>query len=156
MELVTIFWYAFIGWTLCAATMSIGLAIMPLSTALTIHVVSAPIFFTLLTVSYFKKFNDKTPLQTAFVFVGVVMTFDFFVGVLLIHRSVEMFASLLETWIPLALISVNKYRKRHLPFHQCQQMQRRCLLKMSEYFPSPPEEHVALAISVTASTVSNP
>ena len=42
-------------------------------------------------------------------FVGVVITLDFFLVALLINRSVEMFASLLGTWIPLALIFASSY-----------------------------------------------
>ena len=109
MKLVTIFVHALIGWALCAATMGIGLATMPLQTALTIHAIGAPIFFTLVSVSYFKKFNYTTPLQTALIFVGVVITLDFFVVALLINRSLEMFASLLGTWIPFALIFTSTY-----------------------------------------------
>ncbi len=109
MKLVTIFIYAIIGWALCAATMGIGLATMPLPTALTIHAIGAPIFFLLVSVSYFKKFNYTTPLQTALMFVGVVITLDFFVVTLLINRSFEMFASLLGTWIPFALIFTSTY-----------------------------------------------
>lgn len=104
MKLVTIFLYAFIGWTLCTATMGNGLAIMPLSIALTFQTIDAPIFFMLVSVSNFKKFNDTTPMQTALLFVGIVITFDFFVVVLMIHRSLEMFTNLLGAWIPFAFI----------------------------------------------------
>jgi hypothetical protein len=104
MKLVTIFLYAFIGWTLCAPTMGIGLAIMPLPTSLTFHAMGATIFFMLVSVSYFKKFNDTTPLQKALLFVGIVITLDFFVVVLLIHRRLVMFTNLLGAWIPFAFI----------------------------------------------------
>ncbi len=108
-KLVTIFVHAFVGWTLCAATMGIGLATMPLQTALTIHAIGAPIFFTLVSLIYFKKFNYTTPLETALMFVGLVITLDFFVVALLMNRSLEMFASLLGTWIPFALIFTSTY-----------------------------------------------
>jgi hypothetical protein len=109
MKLVTIFVHAFIGWALCAATIGIGLATMPLQTALTIHAIGAPIFFTLVSLIYFKKFNYTTPLETALMFVGLVITLDFFVVALLMNRSLEMFASLLGTWIPFALIFTSTY-----------------------------------------------
>ena len=109
MKLVTIFVHALIGWALCATTMGIGLATMPLQTALTIHAIGAPIFFMFVSVSYFKKFNYTTPLQTALIFVGIVITLDFFVVALMINRSLEMFASLLGTWIPFALIFASTY-----------------------------------------------
>ncbi len=109
MKLVTIFVHAFIGWALCAATMGIGIATMPLQNALTIHAIAAPIFFALVSLIYFKKFHYTTPLQTALIFVGFVITLDFFVVALLINRSLEMFASLLGTWIPFALIFSSTY-----------------------------------------------
>ncbi len=108
-KLVTIVIYALIGWALCFATMGIGQALFPLQTALIIHAVAAPIFFLLLSVSYFKRFNYTTPLQTALLFVGIVIGLDFFVVALLILRSTEMFTSILGTWIPFALIFTSTY-----------------------------------------------
>jgi hypothetical protein len=104
MKLVTIVAHAFVGWALCAATMGIGLAMLSLQTALIIHAIAAPIFFTGVSLLYFKKFNYTTPLYTALFFVGFVIAMDFFVVALLINRSLEMFASLLGTWVPFALI----------------------------------------------------
>lgn len=109
LKLVTIFVHALIGWALCAATMSIGMATLPLQTALTIHATLAPIFFMLVSLIYFKRFHYATPLQTAIIFVGFVIAMDFFVVALLITRSLEMFASLLGTWIPFALIFTSTY-----------------------------------------------
>lgn len=58
---------------------------------------------------YFKRFHYTTPFQTAIIFVGFVIVMDFFVVALLITRSLEMFASLLGTWIPFALIFTSTY-----------------------------------------------
>ncbi len=96
--------HALVGWALCAATMSIGQATMPPQQALIVHAIAAPIFFTLISLVYFRNFAFTTPLQTAAVFVGFVMVVDFFVVALAILRSLDMFASLLGTWIPFALI----------------------------------------------------
>jgi len=106
---VVIFVHAFVGWALCAATMGIGLAITSLQQALIIHAIAAPIFFTLISLLYFEKFHYTAPLQTALMFVGFVIAMDFFVVALLINRSVEMFASLLGTWLPFALIFTSTY-----------------------------------------------
>ena len=108
-KILTIVVYALIGWALCFATMGIGQALLPLQTALVIHAIAAPIFFALLSVSYFKRFNYTTPLQTALLFVGIVIGLDFFVVALVILRSTEMFTSLLGTWIPFALIFASTY-----------------------------------------------
>ena len=108
-KLVTILVHAFVGWALCAATMGIGMATMSLQNALIIHAIGAPIIFTGVSLIYFKKFNYTTPSQTAILFVGFVITADFFVVALLINRSLEMFASLLGTWIPFALIFTSTF-----------------------------------------------
>ena len=51
----------------------------------------------------------RNELQTAIIFVGFVITLDFFVVALVINQSLEMFASLLGTWIPFALIFTSTY-----------------------------------------------
>ncbi len=96
--------HALVGWALCAATMGIGMAKLPMQQALIVHAIGAPIFFALISQVYFQKFAYATPLQTALIFVGFVVVVDFFVVALVINRSLEMFASLLGTWIPFALI----------------------------------------------------
>ena len=101
--------HALIGWALCGAMMGIGLATMPLEDALIVHALAAPVFFTGISLVYFQKFNYTTPFQTALIFVGFVMAMDFFVVALLINRSLDMFASLLGTWIPFALIFAATY-----------------------------------------------
>ncbi len=109
MKLVIIFVHAFVGWALCAATMGIGMATLGLQNALVVHAIGAPIFFTLVSLIYFKKFNYTTPFQTATIFVGFVIAMDFFVVALLMNGSLAMFTSLLGTWIPFALIFTSTY-----------------------------------------------
>jgi len=104
-----LFVHAFVGWALCAATMGIGMAATSLQNALTIHAIGAPIFFFIVSLIYFKRFNYTTPLTTAIIFVAFVITVDFFVVGLLINKSLDMFASLLGTWIPFALIFTSTY-----------------------------------------------
>ena len=108
-KIVTVLIHAFVGWALCAATMGIGMATTSPNNALIIHAVGAPIFFFGVSFGYFKRFNYTTPLQTAIIFVGFVMVVDFFVVALLILKSLDMFASLLGTWIPFALIFASTY-----------------------------------------------
>ena len=95
--------HAFVGWALCAATMGIGLATLPLQTALIIHAIAAPIFFTGVSLFYFRKFHYTTPLQTALIFVALVIAMDFFVVALLLNRSLEMFESRAGDLDPLRL-----------------------------------------------------
>ena len=101
--------HAFIGWTLCAATIGVGMAVTSVNNALIIHAIAAPIFFAIVSLVYFRKFNFTTPLQTAAIFIAFVIAMDFFVVAMLINRSFEMFASLLGTWIPFALIFASTY-----------------------------------------------
>ena len=101
--------HAFIGWTLCAATMGIGMAVTSVNNALIIHAIAAPIFFAIVSQVYFRKFNFTTPLLTAAIFIAFVIAMDFFVVAMLINRSFDMFASLLGTWIPFALIFASTY-----------------------------------------------
>ncbi len=108
-RLLTILAHAFIGWAFCTATMVIGMAVTSLQNALIIHAIGAPIFFAIVSLVYFKRFNYTTPLQTALIFVAFVIAVDFLVVALLINRSLDMFASLLGTWIPFALIFASTY-----------------------------------------------
>ncbi len=66
-------------------------------------------FFTLISLNYFKKFNYTPPLQTALIFVSFVIFVDFFLVALIINRSLDMFKSLLGTWIPFILIFTSIY-----------------------------------------------
>lgn len=108
-KVFTILAHAFVGWALCGATMGIGMATLSMENALIVHAIGAPVFFTIISLIYFNKFNYTSPLHTALVFVGFVITVDFFVVALLINRSLDMFASPLGTWIPFALIFASTY-----------------------------------------------
>jgi hypothetical protein len=101
--------HAFLGWLLCFATIGIGMAVTTLNNALIIHAVLAPLFFAAVSYFYYRKFNFTTPLQTAVIFIAFVMLMDLFVVAILINRSLEMFTSLLGTWIPFALIFLSTY-----------------------------------------------
>jgi hypothetical protein len=101
--------HAFVGWLLCAATMGIGMAVTTMQNALIIHAIAAPIFFALISLVYFHRFNFTRPLQTAAIFLTFVIVMDFFVVAMLINNSFEMFTSLLGTWIPFALIFTSTY-----------------------------------------------
>ena len=103
-KVVVILAHAFVGWALCAATMGIGMAVTTLDNTLIAHAIGAPIFFAAVSLVYFRKFNYTSPLQTATIFIFFVIAMDVFVVAMLINRSFEMFASLLGTWIPFALI----------------------------------------------------
>lgn len=106
---ITLLIFAFVGWALCGATMGIGMNVTTMDNALIIHAVAAPVIFTTLSLVYFRKYNYTTPLQTALFFTVFVIVVDFFLVGLIINRSLEMFTSLLGTWIPFALIFTSTY-----------------------------------------------
>jgi len=89
--------------------MGIGMSRASLETALFIHALAAPLIFILVSIVYFTKFNFTTPLQTAIVFVLAVIAMDFFVVALMINKSMDMFSSLLGTWIPFGSIFIATY-----------------------------------------------
>ena len=108
-RIVVILIHALIGWVLCGAIMWIGMAVTSMDNTLIMHAIGAPVVFWAIASVYFRAFSYTTPLQTALVFVSIVIFMDFFVVALLINRSMEMFASLLGTWIPFALIFASTY-----------------------------------------------
>jgi hypothetical protein len=107
--LIIVFVHGFTGWTLCGATIWVGRKSTSLENALIIHAISVPIIFAIVSFVYFKTFNYTKPLQTALLFVSLVIFLDVFVVSLLIEKSFEMFASVLGTWLPLFLIFVSTY-----------------------------------------------
>jgi hypothetical protein len=108
-KLVLLLAHAFAGWMLCAAIIGIGFQVTTVGNTLIAHAVGVPIIFAILSYMYFKGFNYTTPLQTALVFLVFAILMDFFVIALLVQKSFTMFASVLGTWIPFALIFASTY-----------------------------------------------
>ena len=108
-QVVTILSLALLGWALCGAIMFVGMAITSLETTLIIHAIGAPIIFAAISWFYFTKLDYTSPLSTAIAFLLIVMAMDFFLVALVINRSLEMFQSLLGTWVPFALIFLSTY-----------------------------------------------
>jgi hypothetical protein len=106
---VTVLGHALVAQALCWAAMAIGMAVTTLENALIIHAIAAPIIAVAVSSIYFRKFNYTTPLQTAIVFLSVVLAIDFFVVALLINKSLEMFTSPIGTWIPISSIFLSTY-----------------------------------------------
>jgi len=101
--------FAFVGWALCFATIGLGMATMSKDNALIVHAIAAPVFFMVLSLIYFTRFGYTTPLATAAMFVGFVVTMDFVLVSLVILRSLDPFTSLIGTWIPFSLIFLSAY-----------------------------------------------
>ena len=101
--------HAFVGWLLCAAVMVIGPQMMSMQTTLIVHAIAAPVFFFVISIFYHRKFTYTSPFQTALIFTGFVIFMDVFLVALIIQGSFEMFASVIGTWGPFALIFVVAY-----------------------------------------------
>lgn len=106
---VSVVVHALIGWAFCGAVMGIGLATLSLQSALVLHALAAPILFAGVSLSYFNRPDSYAPLMVAITFVVLVMAVDCFLVALVINRSLEMFSSLLGTWIPFALIFASTF-----------------------------------------------
>lgn len=98
-----------VGWALCGAIVFIGRGLTSMQTTLVVHAAGAPVIFAVISWVYFTRFGATSPLVTALAFVGIVVFLDVFLVALIIERSLEMFASLLGTWIPWALIFLSTY-----------------------------------------------
>ena len=96
--------HALVGWMYCGALMGIGRQFMSMQATLVMHAMGAPLGFIFISLLYFKKFAFTRPLQTALLFLGVVIGMDVLAVAMLIEKSFAMFASPLGTWLPFALI----------------------------------------------------
>ncbi len=108
-QLLVIALFGLVGWALCGAIVFVGRELMPMDTTLIVHAVGAPVIFGALSWIYFTRFGYTRPLTTAAVFVGIVIFMDVVLVALIIERSMEMFQSLIGTWIPWVLIFFSTY-----------------------------------------------
>ena len=106
--------FAFIGWLFCGAIMGIGPTFMSMQTTLIVHAIGGPLGFMLLSVIYYRKFLDASPLKTALSFSLFVFLMDLLIVALLIVKSFAMFQSFIGTWLPFILIFLVTYLTGHI------------------------------------------
>lgn len=94
--------HALVLWVLCGAVM--GMVFLPLGTRLVVHAVAAPVFAAVISAAYTARFGYTGPLATAAAFLAFIAVVDFFLVALIVNRSLDMFRSVLGTWLPFALI----------------------------------------------------
>jgi hypothetical protein len=104
-----VFVHWLVGWGLCGATMAIGREVTSIENALIIHAVMAPVFFSLISWVYFKKFAFTTPLGTAIIFTVLVVLADALLVAPVFEKSYEMFTSFMGTWLVFILIFSSTY-----------------------------------------------
>jgi len=95
---------AIVGWAYCGALIGVGRRFLSMEATLVVHAVGAALGFAALSWLYHRRFPSARPVETAMLFLGVVIALDVFVVALLVERSFAMFQSLLGTWIPFVLI----------------------------------------------------
>ena len=100
---------ALLGWALCGAVMFTGMTFFSLDTALDIHAAAAPVIFVAISWFYFSRLRRTTPFTAAVVVTLTVIAMDFFIVALVINQSLDMFQSLVGTWIPFGLIFLSTY-----------------------------------------------
>jgi hypothetical protein len=108
-RIIIILLHAFVGWALCGAIIGIGFKITSEENTLIIHAIGVPVIFGIISFVYFHRFNYTTPIQTASIFLGFIVLMDFFLVGLIIQGSLDMFTSILGTWIPFILIFLSTY-----------------------------------------------
>jgi len=108
-QIAVIVLFGAVGWALCGAIMFIGMAVTNMQTTLIAHAVGAPVIFAVISWLYYTRFGYTKPLTTAALFLGIVILLDVFPVATVINRSFEMFASVLGTWVPWALIFLSTY-----------------------------------------------
>ena len=92
------------GWATCGIVMFVLLNITTIYLSLIIHFIATPFIFLAISNIYFKKFDYTTPILTAFLFTFIVMILDFFVVAMVIEKNLEMFESIMGTWLPFLFI----------------------------------------------------
>ena len=80
-----------------------------MQTTLVIHAIGAPVGFAVISLFYFRKFGFSSPIRTATLFLSIVITLDLLLVAPVFEKSFAMFASVLGTWIPFALIFAATY-----------------------------------------------
>ncbi len=91
-------------WAACAATIGIGTAVTSMEATLMVHAAAAPAFAAGVSAVYFHRPDHASPLLTAAVVLAFIALVDAIVVALLVQRSLDMFRSVLGTWLPFALI----------------------------------------------------
>ena len=96
--------FALAGWAICGAIMAVGPLYLTMRTTLIVHAVGATLAFAALSAAYARYFAFTAALQTALIFLGVVVALDLFLVAPVFVGDFAMFASPAGTWIPFVLI----------------------------------------------------
>jgi hypothetical protein len=101
--------HGLIGWAACGALMGVLMATTTMTTALVVHGAGAPIIFAALTAHLFLRHGERRPIVVAIFFTALVIALDALVVAWMIQGSFQMFATVLGTWLPFALIFLSVF-----------------------------------------------
>jgi len=111
--------HGIIGWAACGIVMFVLLKFTTIYLSLIIHFISAPFIFLAISNIYYTKFDYTSPLVTAIIFTSIVMVLDFFIVAMVIEKNLEMFESVMGTWLPFLFIFLTVWL-RGLALHRGQ------------------------------------
>lgn len=95
-----------------------SMAAGPVRTALVVHALGAPVIFAAITAHLFLRHGGRPPLVVATFFTALVTTLDTLIVAWLIQGNFDMFASVLGTWLPFALIFGSVFLTGSLLWHR--------------------------------------
>ena len=101
--------FGVVGWAYCGALVGVGRQFLPIETTLIVHAIGAPIGFAVLSWIYHRRFGFTSPLATAAIFLGIVISLDVLLVAMIFERSFAMFSSFIGTWLPFLLIVCATY-----------------------------------------------
>jgi hypothetical protein len=106
---LVMFLHALVGWAYCGVLIGVGRHLLPIHATLIVHAIGAPVGFAIISWFYHRRFGYTSPWQTAIAFLGILVALDLFLVAPVLEKSYAMFASVLGTWIPFALIFAGTY-----------------------------------------------
>jgi hypothetical protein len=95
-----IFAHTMIGWAYCGALIAIGRQLFSMQTTLVIHAIGAALGFVVISFVYFRKFCFTNPMQTAVLFLSIVVGLDLFLVAPVVERSFLNFKHTLDFALP--------------------------------------------------------
>ncbi len=111
--------HGIIGWAACSIVMLVLLNFTTIYLSLIIHFIAAPFIFLAISNSYYTRYDYTSPIVTAIIFTSIVMVLDFFIIALVIEKNLEMFESVMGTWLPFLFIFLTVWL-RGLAIHRGQ------------------------------------
>jgi hypothetical protein len=75
-NVVIVLLHGLVLWALCGALIGAGRPLMGVETTLIVHVLAVPVFTSLIALSYFRRHGRYSPLATAAIFTGFVVSLD--------------------------------------------------------------------------------